>query len=241
MRLPVLLPIAILSLGSTAGFSHETNAADFFPSGPQLLLAEGAAAGNTEQLESLVAAGADVNAKGQEGMTALLWAVSRVSKRGVAWLLQHGANPNVTLSRDGLSATALAAKLKDPWFLQEVLTHGGDKNIRNPISGRTPLVEAMASGRNDNVQTLIAAGADLNTVDSLGLTPLVAAAMNQKYELVYDMLIAGADPTTEFARGATLLSVVRRSRVLPGAPAYEWQLKVIELLKRRGLSVEDAP
>ncbi len=72
------------------------------------------------------------------------------------------------------------------------------------------------------------------------LTPLIEAAANQKYELVYDMLLQAQILTTKIAHwdGQTLLSVIRRSRVPPGAPPYQWQLKVVELLKKKGLDVE---
>jgi ankyrin repeat protein len=242
MRSWTLLLISILGLsGCPALWAAQANVADFFASGPGLSLAQAAAEGGTDKLAALVAAGADVNSRGVEGMTPLLWALSRLSKPGVAWLLEHRANPNIVFSRDGSSATSFAAKLEDQWFLNEILAHGGDINLRNPLNGRTPLVEAMASMRHANVRTLIAAGADLNTVDTLGLTPLMEAAMNQKYDLVYDMLIAGADATFQPAalHGKTVLSVIRRSRVPQDAPMYQWQLKVIELLKQKGLDVQN--
>lgn len=179
----------------------------------------------------------DVSPKGVDA--ALYRAVGRASRNEVERLLEQGANPNVVFARDGTSAVSLAAKQEDPWFLREILGHGGDMNLRNPLNGRTPLVEAMASGRHGNAQTLIAAGADLNTRDSIGLTPLLGAAMNQKYELVYDMLVAGADPTMKMGRSEkSLLWVVRKHPLPSDAPAYQWQMKVIDLLKQRGLDVE---
>ena len=129
---------------------------------------------------------------------------------------------------------------EDPWFLKEVLAHGGDVNVRNPLNEHTPIFDALAVRLDDNVRALIAAGADMNTYDRLGLTPLIEAAANQRYKLVYDMLMAGADPTVGISKwkGKTLLSVIRHSRVPPGAPPYEWQLKVIDLLRQKGLDVE---
>jgi hypothetical protein len=224
-------------LGSHS-WAKDVSAEKFFNSPAQVSLAKAAAEGRVDEMDALLARGADVNATGVDGMTVLHWALSNHSKRAVSWLLDHGANPNVTFTGDGTCATSLAAKQEDPWFLKQVLSHGGDMNARNPLNGRTPLVEAMASGQNENAQTLISSGADLNTRDSLGLTPLIGAAMNQKYELVYDMLLAGADPMVKIGSGKTLLWVVRRLRLPPDAPAYQWQLKVIELLKQKGFDVE---
>jgi Ankyrin repeats (3 copies) len=203
-------------------------------------VAESERAGSSGAAVRVPLPAASIDVKGHSPDAALYRAVMRASKDDVARLLQQRANPNAIVPRDGTSAVSVAAMREDPWFLKEVLAHGGDMNIRNPLSGRTPLVEAMMSGQNDNVRTLIAAGADMNTLDTLGMTPLIEAAANQKYELVYQMLIAGADPTISPAKwhGKTLLSVIRRSTVPPDAPPYEWQLKVIALLKQKGLDVE---
>jgi len=113
-------------------------------------------------------------------------------------------------------------------------------NVRNPLNGRTPLAEAMTSRRTENVRLLIASGADMNTRDSLGLTPMISAAMNQMYDLVYDMLVAGADPTMDIPKsnGKTVLTIIRKSRALPGTPPYESRQRVIELLKQKGFDVE---
>lgn len=242
MKLRILVVAACIYsvIGNSFSWAGEMKASDFFKSTTELSLAEAAAAGRTDKLDKLLAGGANVNARGVDGMTAVLWAMSRRSKKGVAWLLEHGADPNVVLTLDGTSAISLAAMQEDSWFLKEVLAHGGNVDLKNPLNGHTPLLDAMAGGLDDNARLLIGAGANMDTFDNLGLTPLIEAALTQRYELVYDMLVAGADPTTKIAHwnGQTLLSVIRRSRVPPGAPPYAWQLKVIELLKKKGLDVE---
>ena len=170
------------------------SASEFFVSTQQASLAEAAAEGRVQSLDQLVKHGADPNAAGRDGMTASYWAVLHRSKAGLQYLLEHGANPNVIFSRDGTSATSIAAKLEDPWFLSEILAHKGDVNIRNPLNGRTPLFEALYSGRNSNARLLIAKGADINVHNYLGSTPLTLAVGNQRFDLAYDMLLAGADP-----------------------------------------------
>lgn len=215
------------------------SAGDFFNPGPQRSLAEAAERGRTEELQRLVTGGADVNAQGADGMTALYWATGHLSKKGVSWLLDHGANPNVEFKRDGTSATSVAATLP-PWFLHEILAHGGDLNYRNPMNERTPIFDALLANQDENVRTLIAAGADMNTYDHVGLTPMVTAAVEWKYQLVYAMLNAGANPTVRVPKGRsdrTLLWFASRNFVPQGDPQYAWKLKVIALLKEKGFDV----
>jgi hypothetical protein len=191
----------------------------------------------TRQSGSEIASGLDVNGPG--GDAALYRAMARASKEEVARLLKQGANPNMVVRRDGTSAVSVAAMQEDPWFIREVLTHGGDANFRNPLSKNTPLFDAILARSNDNARILISAGADMNTLNHLGVTPMFVAAATQRYDLVYDMLKAGADPTIKVGKtDKTILSVIRHSRVPPGAPPYEWQLKVIDLLKQKGIDVE---
>jgi hypothetical protein len=234
---------ALILAGSPLGWAGQLNATDFFKLGaqPQLALAEAAANGRTDELEKLVSKGADVNAQGVDGMTALYWAMAHSSKKGVDWLLTHRANPNVIFTRDGTSATSLAAMQEDSWFLTQVLIHGGDPNIRNPLNEHTPIFDALAAHLDLNVRTLIGVGADMNTYDHLGMTPLTEAAANWRFEVVYDMLTAGADPrmTVPKGRGSkTLLTVIRHTPVPAGTPQYESKMKVIEFLKQQGLDVE---
>lgn len=230
---------AVIPLWGSLSCAKQLTAEEFFESSEQLTLANAAAAGRTDQMASLVGHGANVNARGLDEMTVLYWAVSKSSRRGVAWLLEHGADPNVIFARDGTSATSLAAMTEDPWFLRELLAHGANANVRNPRNQRTPIFDAMAAGRDENVRVLIAAGADMNTFDSLGLTPLMTAAGHQRYELAYDMLVAGADPTIRVGKlRHTVLSTIRRTTVPPGTPAYDWRQKVINLLKQKGLDIE---
>src|SRR5579885_1313166 len=103
---------AILATGlllSSLCVTAAMNAKEFFKTSQEQSFAVAAADGRTEDLERLVAHGANVNARGLDGMTPLYWAMEHESKDGVSWLLNHGADPNAVFARDGTSATSLAA------------------------------------------------------------------------------------------------------------------------------------
>ena len=58
----------------------------------------------------------------------------------------------------------------------------------------TALLLAVHGGRDEEVERLLAAGADVNLADADGLTPLMASAMNGSFAITRLLLDAGADP-----------------------------------------------
>jgi ankyrin repeat protein len=78
---------------------------------------------------------------------------------GIAWLLGHGANPNVACKP--LGETPLHAAVRYDWKLQLIellLRHGADPALRRD-DGRTALALAVQTGREDAVQLLRRHGA----------------------------------------------------------------------------------
>src|SRR6202042_1461039 len=131
----------------TGSVCYGDDAAKFLFNPEQRAFADAVAAGNEGQLEKLTSTGADVNSKGNAGITYVYWAVWKRSKQGLTFLLAHGADPNVVMDPErlpiaplpevleGTSAVSLAAKLEDPWYLKALTAHGANINLRNPVSG----------------------------------------------------------------------------------------------------------
>jgi uncharacterized protein len=244
------LSIAVVAMGAGSdSCGGSPQASLFFGTGIQQEFAEAVAEGRSDKLDRLSSRGASVGALGKAGMSYVYWAVVNRSKDGLMYLLAHGADPNKVFDPlgnqvagfpnilYGSSPISLAAKLEDPWFLKYLAEHGGDINLTNPISGQSPLVEALASNRRENVRYLISRGTDLNTIDRMGNTPLALAIENQMFDVAYELLVAGADPKIPIARnGATILTVLRHVPI-PDPPQSEWRQKVINLLEQEGLDV----
>jgi len=242
----VLLATVMAFTGSGCYGDEETK---FLFNPEQRAFADAVAAGNEGQLEKLALNGADVNSKGNAGMTYVYWAVWKRSKQGLTYLLAHGADPNVVMDPErlpivpfpeileGTSPVSLAAKLQDSWYLKALTEHGANINLRNPVSGHIPVWEALASGRPDNVRYLISLGADLNVVDANGFTVLAAAIGNQKFDLAYDLLVGGADPKIAIARNGTTILTLLRNIPIPDQPQLGWREKVIARLGQQGLDV----
>jgi ankyrin repeat protein len=225
------------------------DASDYFSDDRAEALAEAAASGRTEAAARLLSQGLDVNVRGRDGMTPLIVAILSQNKKGVEFLLQHGADPNLQLSDGssalakelpfaGNSAVSFAARHEDIWYLDTVLKYGGNANLVNPFSDQTPIYASIASLRTLQPRRLIAAGANLNYQDRDGVTPLIFAARANRFDLAYDMLMAGADPTIANKWGKTIVNVIKRSvgHTLPDMS--QWRDRVIAVLREKGIDVD---
>jgi ankyrin repeat protein len=105
-----------------------------------------AAANFPEIIEMLLAAGANVSLKTDEGNTALMFAVVEKNVESVNLLLQAGAAIN---ERNESGETALfgAVRQDEKEIVKLLLAHGADKNIEN-AKGQTVLDIANELGRN---------------------------------------------------------------------------------------------
>ncbi|MBI5773159.1 MAG: ankyrin repeat domain-containing protein [Verrucomicrobia bacterium] len=253
----ILAGILLVTLGligeSTA--AESTKASDYFPQKRQAELAVAAEKGQTSKINTLLQAGADVNARGKDGMTVLLWCYLKQNKKGFACLLEHGANPNAQMENGaagltesmalaGRSVMSFTAKDRDTWYLETTLKYGGDPNLLNPVNKMTPIFEVSYSIRPEqlnNLKILIAAGAKLNIRNENGYTPLIFAAMNNRYDMAFALLEAGADPSIKDKHGHTIVYDINRSgpRLDPKYWGYPWFLKVIDVLKAKGLNMEE--
>lgn len=212
-------------------------------------LAKAAARGDVSTIDKLVDAGVDVNAKGEDGMTPLIFAYRKNSKKGFLRLLERGADPNAQ-DRKGNSAISLAASDKeDSEWLKMVLKHGGNPNLVDEIDsldflrGATPLSNAAESKNLENVELLIQAKANLDHQDQAGMTAMMRAASFRWYVAVDTLLRAGADwrPKRKKESGGQNLAFI----CLEYKPSrkdypkeYEYWERVLAFLKAKGVDLE---
>ena len=147
---------------------------------------------SVEAVNVLIKAGADVNARRKDGISALglaaafntpdvveallkagaknkeapLVQFNNLSAKNVAVLLKYGTNPNVRLGANGLTA------------LMSVLNAANSSNERNTV---------------ETAKMLINAGADINAKSSGGYTALWFAARRSLVEIVKLLIKNGAD------------------------------------------------
>lgn len=80
---------------------------------------------NTQQVESILASGVDINASNAHGTTALMQAVSHGRIRMVRVLLKHGADPNLSRN-DKFTPLLLAAFFGHEEIVRILVEHGAD-------------------------------------------------------------------------------------------------------------------
>jgi ankyrin repeat protein len=134
-----------------------------------------------ESAELLLARGANINAHPSGAMTALYEAVRWRELDMTRFLLDHGAEPNITGS-NGISPLLCAVTNEihgsfdaDPIGNQIavlLIDHGADMNVRDP-DGATPLLHSIKEMRWQVTRKLIERGSDVNAADHNGQTALI--------------------------------------------------------------------
>lgn len=104
---------------------------DLYQDSVMIRLANAVAAEDVQQIDALVAQGADVNATGTRGLGLLMWAMAKNSPKGFARLLDHGVNPRLPALD---STTAQLPQTQCPRSVSR--DGGGSGRGRSPPPGR---------------------------------------------------------------------------------------------------------
>ena len=151
--------------------------------------------GGPQVIRSLLEAGADPNARTDDGWTPLHAAAesNEHPDEVVAVLVAAGADSNARTQR-GTTPLHLAARYNERPEMVVALVAAGAESTTRDDEGWTPLHGAARSGEQPSlVALLVAVGADVNARDRNGATPLhVAAEHNEHPEMVAALLRVGA-------------------------------------------------
>lgn len=213
--------------GTSARPASETESAVPWPAAPtatpisdyQLLAA--VAAGDTAAVAQLLAAGANVNARGADGHSALTSAIVSTRPAGntdmVTLLLAFGADVNQVNPAHNSVPLHAAAAGNQPEIVRLLLDHGAllDVHCSWKTAG-TPLHVAVSSGAVESARALLDGGADPDSQTEGGQTPLMVAIRHTRrsyarLELLDLLLERGANPNLQDVDGNTALHDAARN------------------------------
>ena len=163
-----------------------------------------------EEVEFLIANGADVNAKNNKGETPLFLPSRRNQEGIVQLLIAKGADGN---ARNNEGETPLLQMSNQLRIVQLLIVGGADVNAKNN-KGFTPL--HLASTK-EVAELLIAKGANVNAKTNEGDTPLHLARSKEVAEL---LIAKGANVNAKNNKGFTPVDSIFEAAEWPGVDLY---------------------
>ena len=152
--------------------------------------------GDTQGVKEFLAAGTDVNAKDDIGLTPLHVAASRGHKEIVELLISKGADLKEKY-KDGTTPLDEAIVKKHTEIADLLRKHGGKSGAEDSIH------IAAKTGNIEAVKKHLAAGEDMNVKSVIGLTPLYCAAAWGNKEIAELLIAKGADVNAKDISGTT--------------------------------------
>lgn len=147
--------------------------------------------GNPESVRILLNAGADVDARNDTGLSALI--VAACNPEMARMLVDKGAGVNAKTNQ-GRTPLIVAASCTGSFpTLKLLLAKGADVKAADGM-GNTALLAAASYSGYDNVKLLIDAGSDVDAKDISGQTALMSAAGLSDVATTRLLLAKGADP-----------------------------------------------
>ena len=178
-------------------------------------------AGDGESVGILLAAGADADDAGPDGVTALMLALTKRHAAIALQLLEAGADPHP--AEAGYTALHLAAATGQPAVAAALLARGADPNARLERPQR--LTNAFEIG----VFTSPGSG----RLTQIGSTPFLVAAKSADAGMMRRLAEAGADPraATDDGTTALMLAAGLGKRAATDITYYDWtEEKAVEAL-----------
>ncbi len=157
-----------------------------------------------QQVQQLLAQGADVNARDAGGWTPLMAAIEWHNIATAKLLLEHGADPNVH-DKSGGTPLVLAVRQNCVEVVRELVGRGV------PLSD-TLMFEAT---HYEIIHYLVGQGLHINVMVH-GRTPLHASVDATTASTMEWLLVHGADPTIKNERGLTALGMLEAANHSPG-------------------------
>jgi ankyrin repeat protein len=160
--------------------------------------------GDLESVKALVEAGADVNLPTLANWTPLLTAINNRNYRIAAYLLEHGADPNIANTRFGWTPLYLATDNRN--------IEGGDYPVPRPDMDHLEIIRLLLD-KGADVNGAILDNTLTRTIFTMqwffeaGATPFLRASQSSDTALMKLLLERGADPKRKTQNNDTALTL----------------------------------
>ncbi|WP_018182782.1 ankyrin repeat domain-containing protein [Kaistia granuli] len=178
----------------------------------EISLHAAAAKDDAAKIRELLAGSAAIDARDENGRTALLVATHGNKIQAAKALIEAGADVN---AKDNIqdSPYLYAGARGHLEILKMTLEHGADLKSTNRYGG-TAIIPASERGHVETVRTLVEAGTEIDHVNNLGWTALLEAIIlgdggERHQQIVRLLLAAGADPNLADREGVSPLRHAR--------------------------------
>lgn len=172
-------------------------------------LVEAAKSQNQSKVRAVLDRKADVNARAEDGSTALLWAAHWNDLKTAELLVRARADANIA-NDFGMTPLAQACTNGSAAIVDLLLKAGANPNTAIG-TGETPLMTCAGTGNVDAVRMLIARGADVNAKEpSQNQSALMWAAAERHPDVVRLLVEAGANLQAHTKKGFTALHFAAR-------------------------------
>jgi ankyrin repeat protein len=166
-----------------------------------------AGTGSVNEVRAVLGIVSDINAKDNNGMTALMWAAwKNPNLEVIKIIIDAGADVSI---KDNSGNTALDYAKKDLNYTKlksEFYKLLWTKDVT--LSKDSFFVELCGSGTASEVINAIKGGANVNAMDRYGISPIFWAAwLNSDVQVVSALLKSGANPNTVYGNGLTPLII----------------------------------
>jgi hypothetical protein len=195
----MLIAIPVVKAYQTRAFEREYSAPGDFGEASLKPFADAIAANDTTTLVALLGGKAPPPGVDRAGNDLLAYSLVAVrDRRGhvapVRVLLEAGADPRKTIigetKQDVLNYMVLGIDERGREVVGLLLAHKADPNLRDPVTGNTPL--GSSSGDSVVVRLLVEHGAEIDALQSGGLPPLVSFISQREWDSAVYLINNGA-------------------------------------------------
>ncbi|EHH0682865.1 ankyrin repeat domain-containing protein [Vibrio vulnificus] len=241
-----VLMIALLSLLSGCKFEGKDMKADLFFDAKMVSLLHAIQRKDSAAAKAMLAQGVELNVRGEEGITPLLWLIMQKDLSAVELALQLGADPNfpamIEINRTGpkpAQPLAIIAGDGDNKLFRLLLEYGASPNSRDDSTGHPALFRCIGHDNWQQFTWLLENGVDINATDNSNRNAALYATGLLKYDFVVKLLELGIDYTKPNNAGVTLAHAIEtvfgNNRKNPSFRLSEDMHKAKAMLEERGV------